>query len=90
MKNNKMNFTAFISGLMAEGMVALGLMKNPVTQKTRKEMVHADMVVDTLTMLKEKTAGNLTDEESGNLGAVLHQLRMMYVAETGKASQGEG
>jgi len=87
LENNKINFTAFISGLMAEGMVALGLMKNPVTQKIQKEMVHAGMVVDTLAMFKEKTAGNLTEEESANLETVLHQLRTMYVAESGKASQ---
>lgn len=83
MENNKpeINFSLFISGLMAEGLVALGLIENPVTKKAHKDLRHASVVIDTLNMLKEKTKGNLTKEESNGLEETIHQLRMMYLAE---------
>jgi hypothetical protein len=36
--------------------------------------------VDTLTMLEEKTKGNLTDEEKRTLDAALYETRMRFVA----------
>lgn len=79
-ENININFIAFISGLTAEGLMALGLMKNPLTQEVHKDLKHASMVIDTLCMLQEKTKGNLNKEESDSLEQVLHQLRMAYVA----------
>ena len=36
--------------------------------------------IDLLDVLKEKTKGNLTEEESGILSEGLYHLRMVYVA----------
>ena len=80
-KHVKVDFSLFISGLFAEGMIALGKIRNPVTQKLDKNPEHASYVIDTLVVLKEKTRGNLTEEESGGLEEGIHQLRMIYVAE---------
>jgi hypothetical protein len=81
-KDMEMNFTVFISGLMAEGMMALGVLKNPVSGEVKKDLEHASHVIDALNMLEEKTKGNLTDEEEKAIEEALHNLRMMYVAET--------
>ncbi len=78
-ENIKMDFTVFLSGLMADGLIALGLIKNPVTEKEDKDLVHASRVIDIIDMLKVKTAGNLTEDESSNLENILHQLRMGYI-----------
>ena len=41
---------------------------------------HAKFVIDTLEVLQQKTKGNLTGREADTLTALLHQLRMVYVA----------
>lgn len=77
---NKVDFSVFISGLMAEGLAAMGLLKHPAAEGIKKDMRHADMVIETLSMLREKTSGNLTREEQSSLDEILHQLRMGYVS----------
>jgi len=84
----QVDFKLFVSGLVAEGMVALGAIKNPVTQKTDTNFKHATYVIDTIDMLKKKTSGNLDDEESRILDDGIHHLRMLYVAVKDKAPEG--
>ena len=88
-KDTKMNFTVFISGLLMEGLAALGIMKHPAAQDIKKDLGHASLVIDTLSMLEEKTSGNLTDEERDSLGMAIHQLRVGYVAEAEKEKKDE-
>lgn len=76
----KIDFSVFISGLMAEGLAAMGLLNHPLAKGIKKDMRHANMVIETLAMIKEKTSGNLTPEEDKALEEILHQLRMGYVA----------
>jgi hypothetical protein len=83
----KVNFTGFVSGLLAEGFMALGIMKHPDSGKEYKNLRHAGLVIDTLAMLKEKTAGNLTNEETDSLEEVMHQLRLAYIAEMNKKEE---
>jgi len=83
-KMHTMDFNLFISGLIAEGMISLGVFQNPVTGKFDKNVEHASYIIDTLDMLKGKTSGNLTDEENRNIEQGLYQLRMMYVNEKKK------
>ena len=40
----------------------------------------AQYLIDTIAMLKEKTAGNLEPAESNALDGLLHQLRMAFIA----------
>jgi hypothetical protein len=44
-------------------------------------MATARHFVDTLTMLEQKTAGNLTDDERRLLDEIQHQLRMMILTD---------
>ena len=69
------DFMVFVSGLMAEGLMSLGLMEHPVTKKMEKDLKHASMVIDILVMLGEKTNGNLTKVESDSLAEIISQLR---------------
>jgi hypothetical protein len=88
-KQSNVNFTVFISGLIMEGLAALGVMKHPATQNIKKDLGHAAMVIETLDMLREKTAGNLTKEEAESMEMALHQLRVGYVAESEKEKGGK-
>ena len=65
---------------------ALGLLPNPVTNKVEVQLDQAKHSIDLLTMLQQKTEGNRTPQESDELEAALHELRLTYVSvnEPGK------
>jgi hypothetical protein len=69
-----------LTTLGTQAMVALGEVPNPLTGKLERMPKQAKHFIDTLAMLEEKTAGNRTPDESAILSALLHQLRMAYVA----------
>ena len=74
-----LDFITFILSLSTSVLMNLGLVENPVTKKTEKELPVARQTIDLLSLLKEKTRGNLTEEEAGLLDNVLHELQMQYV-----------
>ena len=65
-------------------MVQMGKLANPMTQKIEREMEAAQVTIDMLDMLKEKTKGNLTDEESKFLEQSLADLKLNFVEEKSK------
>ena len=66
--------------LATQAMSALGFVPHVVTGKTEVDLPQAKHFIDTLAMLQAKTEGNRTAEESDVLEAILHELRMSYVA----------
>ena len=72
-------FNLFITGLMMEALVALGEVEHPVTKAKEKNEPHAKFVIDTLSMLRDKTRNNLTKDESDMLDSILYDLRMRFV-----------
>ncbi len=74
------SFEMLVTTLATEAMVALGQFPNPATQEVTISPDHASYAIDMLSMLKEKTKGNVTDEEDTMLTDLLHQLRMMLIA----------
>lgn len=91
------DFLHLVSGFAAEVLMHLGLMRHPLTEKTEVNLPHAGYTLDLLDMLREKTRGNLTEEEQKYLAAALYNLRLEYVrvarerkAEGGKKAEGEG
>jgi len=77
-----LDFSTFILSLSSSVLMNLGLVENPVTGKTGKEPAVARQTIDLLTLLKEKTTGNLSEEEGKLLDNVLHELRLWYVKVT--------
>ena len=73
------SLTVLASSLYLQGMVALGLLPGPGSDKPEVHLDQAKHTVDTLEMLQEKTEGNRTPEESGEMDRMLHELRMAYV-----------
>jgi len=74
------NFSLFVSGLAMQGLMHIGELENPITKKKEKDLNQAKYVIDTLTMLKEKTKNNLSKEENEMFDNLLYDLRMRYVA----------
>ena len=74
------SFSTLISVLATQTMVALGEGIPGQQEQSPVQLSLARYHIDTLSVLQEKTAGNLADEETALLEQVLYQLRMMYVA----------
>jgi len=75
----EINFSTFIVSLSTEVLFHLGELAHPISGETKKDLPLAKHVIDTLAMLKEKTQGNLTDNEQKLLEGMLYDLRMAYI-----------
>ena len=62
--------------------LGLGMMPDPDAQAPQRDLPQAQFYIDLLGMLKQKTQGNLTQEEADFLAEVLYGLRMTYVELT--------
>ncbi|MBW2198280.1 MAG: DUF1844 domain-containing protein [Deltaproteobacteria bacterium] len=79
----QINFATFIFSLNSSVLMHLGVIDDPATGKTVKNLPIAKQTIDILVMLEEKTQGNLTEDEAKMLKNILYDLRMIYVKEKG-------
>jgi hypothetical protein len=79
----EINFPTFIASLNASALVHLGVIEDPVSGKSEKNLAMAKQTIDILSMLQQKTAGNLTPDEEAMLKSILYDLRILYVKERG-------
>ena len=79
----EVNFPTFVLSLNASALVHLGAIEDPNTGAKVKNLTMAKQTIDILSLLQEKTRGNLTGDEDNILKNILYELRMMYVKETG-------
>ncbi len=77
----EMTFERFMASLYMTAMLQLGLMQEERGQP-RIDLVGARQTIDTLSLLSEKTKGNLTAAEENFLQNCLYELRMAYVEVT--------
>ena len=77
----EVNFSTFIISLNASALVHLGAIEDPASGGKVKNLPMAKQTIDMLSMLQEKTQGNLTTEEENILKSVLYDLRILYVKE---------
>ena len=75
------NFATFIFSLNSSALVQLGMIEDPMTGEKTKNLPLAKQTIDILSMLAEKTQGNLDIDEAGMLKNILYDLRMLYVKE---------
>jgi Domain of unknown function (DUF1844) len=75
-------FTNFIEPLIAQGYMSLGLLRNPYQPQAKADTGAARQMIDILTLLKEKTAGNLTADEEDFLATHLGELKLAFVQKT--------
>jgi len=79
----EVNFTSLIFSLSSSALLHFGEIPDPQTGKKQVDMPLAKHTIDTIAMLKEKTKGNLTEEEQKFLDNVLTDLRWLYVKGAG-------
>jgi hypothetical protein len=78
------DFPSYVLSYYTQGLVLLGEVPNPYTNKKEEDIDAARHTVDILSMLKEKTKGNLSQEEQQLLDSVLYELRMKFMAKTNR------
>jgi hypothetical protein len=79
----------FLAGLYTQTLVALGALEDPATGKPEKNVAEAAYLIDTIDMLRTKTEGNLTDDESAYVQNLLYDLKMRYVSATEGAGEAQ-
>ena len=73
------SFAILVSMLGSQAMASMGIISVPGAESTEQNLPLAKHFIELLTVLEEKTAGNLDEEESTMLQQILHQLRTMYL-----------
>lgn len=73
------DFTGLVNAMATNILFALGGFEDPKTKRRYVDLALAKHYVDLLSVLEEKTKGNLSDEEKKLLDDALYQTRMQYV-----------
>jgi len=83
MDNDKLThlFYSLIYSFQMQTWMSLGKIKNPVSDKIEKDLSAAQMTIDIIDMIKEKTKNNLSEQESKFIDQVLGDLKLNYVHE---------
>lgn len=75
----EIGFSNLVISLGTSAMIHMGVIENPVTKQKEKDLNSARQEIDLIMMLKEKTKGNLSVNESKVLDQVLAELHMRFV-----------
>ena len=80
----KVDFSTFVLSLGTTALYQLGAVPDPSTGQTvGPDPLVAQQTIDTLEMIRDKTRGNLDEEERKLIDSLLYELRMRFV-ETGR------
>ncbi|MCP9452294.1 MAG: DUF1844 domain-containing protein [Nitrospira sp.] len=73
-------FSSFVISLGSSALMLMGERLDPRQEAMPVNLPQAKEIIDLLSILEEKTKGNLTSEEQTVLRDMLYALRMKYVA----------
>jgi hypothetical protein len=77
----EMSFATLVLSLTSSALVHLGVAPEPGSDTPgAPNLALARQTIDILEMLREKTRGNLDDDESRLLESVLHDLHLRFVS----------
>jgi hypothetical protein len=80
----EVNFASFVLSLSTSAMYHFGEFPDPASKKTERNLPAAKQTIDILTLLKDKTVGNLNEDEKSLIDGMLFELRIRYVKEMAK------
>jgi len=86
-KDLEITFERYMASLYMSAMLHLGLMHEQGGEP-RIDIIGARQTIDTLSLISEKTRGNLTEREELFLQNCLYELRMAYVEVTKAIARG--
>ena len=73
------DFTTLVSSIATQALFSMGAMPDPQTGQRYTNLDIARHHIDSLSVLEEKTKGNLNEEEAKAMSATLYELRSSYV-----------
>lgn len=74
------SFVNFLMSIASNAAASLGMVEHPVTGQKGTDLPLAKHWIDVISMLHEKTSGNLHPEEQQMLDGLLADMRMQYVS----------
>ena len=74
-----LSFTVFVLSLASTAAIHFGDLPDPSGAKSEPDLEGAAQMIEILSLLDEKTRGNLTAEERQVLEQVLYELRLRFV-----------
>ena len=77
-------FMYLVGTFQSSAWIALGKIKNPMTEKSRVNIEQASFYIDLLDMMQEKMKGNLTDYEEQMLINTVSELKLNLIDEKKK------
>jgi hypothetical protein len=81
---SQLTFTAFVLSLASTAAIHFGDLADPSSgEQTQPNLEGAAQMIEILSLLDQKTRGNLTAEERQVLEQVLYELRMRFVEASG-------
>ena len=78
----QIDFSTFIMSLTSSAFYHLGDMPDPSTGKKEVNLPAVQQTIDMLVMLREKTKGNLKEDEEKLIEKLIYELQVKYVAKT--------
>ena len=74
-------FMYLVGTFQSSARIALGKMKNPMTDKIERNLEQASYYIDLLDMLQSKTKGNVSEYEEQMLINTVSELKMNFIDE---------
>ena len=74
-------FMYLVGTFQSSAWIALGKMKNPMTDKIERNLEQASYYIDLLGMLQSKTKGNVSEYEEQMLINTVSELKMNFIDE---------
>ena len=78
----QIDFSTFTMSLTSSAFYHLGDMPDPSTGKKEVNLPAVQQTIDMLVMLREKTKGNLKEDEEKLIEQLIYELQVKYVAKT--------
>tara|TARA_Y100000294_G_scaffold39289_1_gene35403 strand:- start:6480 stop:6860 length:381 start_codon:yes stop_codon:yes gene_type:complete len=82
-------FMYLVSTFQSSAWVALGKMKNPMTDKQEQNLEQASFYIDLLDMMQNKMKSNLSEYEEQVLINAVSELKLNYIEEQKKPDKPE-
>ena len=81
------SFMYLVGTFQSSAWIAMGKMKNPMTDKVEQNLDQASFYIDLLDMMQAKTKGNLSEYEEQMLINTVSELKMNLIEEKKKTEE---
>lgn len=83
----KVDFSTFIFSLFSSALIQLGDMADPITGAMDQNLTAAKQTIDIIDIMREKTVGNLSEEEGKLIDNAAAELKWKYLDAVKKKDQ---